>query len=173
MLVDPNGTRVAIAGYTMSTDMPITQNAYQPVMGGATNVDMFGNILASNGFLAVFDMTKQLPGQGLTYSTYFGGFGGEVIYDMNRDAKGRYYICGYTLSKNLPVTLGNAFNTCLGWRRTGRIRRCVGSQRCQSTGLFELRHGSGLPDRLRPGYRPEGHSVDHWLGHWKHLPKRL
>ncbi len=106
ILVDPDGKRVAIAGYTMSTDLPITQNAYQPVMPAGNNVDFGGNLLASNGFLAIFDMTVQTPGKGLVYSTYLGGFGGEVIYDLKRDAQGRYYVCGYTLSKNFPVTNG-------------------------------------------------------------------
>jgi hypothetical protein len=110
ILVDPNGKRVAIAGYTLSSDLPKTQNAYQPVMPAASNVDASGNLLGSNGFLAVFDMTVQTPGKGLVYGTYLGGFGGEVIYDMKRDARGRYYLCGYTLSRNFPVT-GSALNT--------------------------------------------------------------
>lgn len=110
ILVDPNGARVTIAGYTLSTDFRVTQNAYQPVMPAGLNVDASGNPLGSNGFLAIFDMTKQGAGQGLVYSTYLGGFGGEVIYDMKRDSLGRYYLCGYTLSHNFPVT-GTALNT--------------------------------------------------------------
>jgi len=111
ILVDPGGQWVAIAGYTLSTGFPTTQNAYQPVMPAGLNVDSSGYQLGSNGFLAVFDMTKATaPHQGLTYATYFGGFGGEVIYGLRRDAQGLYYLCGYTLSENLPVT-ANAFNT--------------------------------------------------------------
>jgi hypothetical protein len=110
LLVDPNGKRVAIAGYTMAPDLPITQNAYQSVMPAGSNVDSSGNLLGSNGFLAIFDLTAPTPGKGLVYSTYLGGFAGEVIYDLKRDAQGRYYMCGYTLSRNFPVT-GSAFNT--------------------------------------------------------------
>src|SRR6202043_3177909 len=33
IVIDPNG-RVAIAGYTSSADFPITQNAYQSLLGG-------------------------------------------------------------------------------------------------------------------------------------------
>jgi hypothetical protein len=110
MLVDLNGKRVAIAGYTFSPDMPKTQNAYQSVFPAAANVDASGNLMASNGFLAIFDMTAKTPGKGLTYSTFLGGFGGEVIYDLKTDAKSRYYLSGYTLSKNFPVT-GSAINT--------------------------------------------------------------
>jgi hypothetical protein len=111
ILVNSAGTSVAIAGYTLATTFPVTQNAYQPVMPSLTNVDPSGNQLGSNGFLAVFNMTAAIaPGQGLTYSTYFGGFGGEVIYGLRTDAQGFYYISGYTLSQNLPVT-ANAVNT--------------------------------------------------------------
>ena len=111
ILVDPAGKTVAVAGYTLATDFPVTQNAYQPVMPSLSNVSEFGEQLASNGFLTVFNMAAATaPGQGVTYSTYFGGFGGEVIYGLRTDAQGRYYICGYTFSQNLPVT-ANAFNT--------------------------------------------------------------
>ena len=80
-------------------------------MPALSNVDASGNQLGSNGFLAVFNLaTATGRGQGLTYSTYFGGFGGEVIYGLKTDSKGRYYIGGYTLSQNLPIT-GNAFST--------------------------------------------------------------
>jgi hypothetical protein len=110
IIVDPAGQSVAIAGYTLATTLPVTQNAYQPVMPALTNVDESGNQLGSNGFLAVINTKTTAPGVGLLYSTYFGGFGGEVIYGLKMDAKGRYYICGYTMSQNLPVTSG-AFNT--------------------------------------------------------------
>ena len=115
ILVDPAGKTVVIAGFTLSTTLPVTQNAYQSVMPAIANVDAFGNQSGSNGFLAVFDMTKATaPLQGLTYSTYFGGFGGEVVYGLRGDAQGRYYICGYTLSQNLPVTSGALNPTSAG-----------------------------------------------------------
>ncbi len=111
ILVDPAGKTVAVAGYSLATDFPVTQNAYQPVMPSLSNIDEFGNQQGSNGFLAVFNMAAATaPGQGLSYATYFGGFGGEVIFGLRSDAQGRYYICGYTLSQNLPVTFG-ALNT--------------------------------------------------------------
>ena len=113
LLVDPAGKAVAIAGYTLSTNLPVTQNGYQTVMPAASNLDAFGNQAASNGFLVIFDLTKPGPLQGLTYGTYLGGFGGEVIYDLKTDAQGLYYLCGYTLSHNFPVTSG-AFNTVSG-----------------------------------------------------------
>ncbi len=114
IIVDPAGKTVAIAGYTQATTLPVTQNAYQSVMPSLNNIDAFGNQAGVNGFLAVFNLTTKAPHQGLTYSTYFGGFGGEVIYGLRADAQGRYYICGYTLSQNLPVTAGALNPTSAG-----------------------------------------------------------
>jgi hypothetical protein len=110
ILVDPAGKSVVIAGYTLATTLPVTQNAYQSVMPALSNVDASGNQLGSNGFLAIINTKTTAPNQGLLYSTYFGGFGGEVIMGLRMDTQGRFYICGYTLSKNLPVTSG-ALNT--------------------------------------------------------------
>ena len=98
MVIDPAGN-VAMTGYTLSGDFPVTQNAYQNSFGGA-----------SNAFLAILNIQASQLGVGLTYSTYYGGSGGEVAYDLKLDAYGRYYLCGYTLSQNLPVTQ-DALNT--------------------------------------------------------------
>jgi hypothetical protein len=73
----------------------VTQGAYQTVFGGN-----------GNAFISVLN-TAAATGQGLVYSTYFGGSGGEVAYDLRQDSAGRFYIGGYTLSPDLPVT-GNA-----------------------------------------------------------------
>jgi hypothetical protein len=91
ILIEPSG-RIVMTGFTMSPDLPITQNAYQPFLNGT-----------SNAFLAVFDLSK--PNRdGLVYSTYFGAEKAEVAYDVARDIEGKYYFVGYTLSRNLPVT---------------------------------------------------------------------
>lgn len=94
--VEPSG-KVAVAGYTFSTDFYHTANAVQSANGG--NCD---------AFVTELDLTK--PGlTGLLYSTYYGGKDAEVAYDMRRDAHGFFYLAGYTLSPNLPVT-ANAIN---------------------------------------------------------------
>jgi hypothetical protein len=90
ILIDSSGN-VALTGYTLSPDFPVTQNAFQTHFGGR-----------GNAFLTIVDVTK--AAQGLVYSSYYGGSGGEVAYDMALDAYGRYYLGGYTLSPNLPVT---------------------------------------------------------------------
>ena len=111
LLVDPTGTTVAIAGLTLSPFLPVTQNAYQAVMPALTNIDSSGFQAASNGFLAIFNMAQAKGAhQGLTYATYLGGFGGEDIYGLRSDAENNYYLSGYTMSQNFPVT-ANAFNT--------------------------------------------------------------
>ena len=91
IVIDPAG-RVALTGYTLSPDFPITQNAFQPGFGGN-----------GNAFLTILDLTKSGP-KGLAYSSFYGGNGGEVAYDLRLDSYGRYYLGGYTLSPNLPVT---------------------------------------------------------------------
>ncbi len=136
ILVDPTGTLVTIAGDTLSPNLPTTQNGYQPVMPAGSNIDANGNLLAGNGFLAIFNMT-QTKGffQGLTYSTYFGGFGGEVIFDLKEDSQGYYYFCGYTLSANLPVTPGALNTTSAGGGEDGYVAVLNPSAKTQSAQL--------------------------------------
>ncbi len=86
--------RVAISGYTFSTDLPITPKAYQAINHG------FGD-----AFILDLDLSK--PGlSAVTYSTYFGGSDTDVSYDIRVDANGLYYIGGYTLSLDLPTSTG-------------------------------------------------------------------
>lgn len=91
ILVDPTG-HLAVTGYTLSDDFPVTPGTLQSTQGG--NGDAFLTILDPSAP----DFTKAL-----IYSTYFGGSDGDVPYDLRRDAAGRYYLCGYTLSLDLPV----------------------------------------------------------------------
>ena len=89
VVVDPKGN-IGVAGLTLSTDFPATQNAFQTSLNG---------YMAA--FLAVINPSK---GQaGLTYATYFGGNFAEAGYSLAVDKNGLYYICGYTLSPNLPM----------------------------------------------------------------------
>jgi len=91
IILDPQG-RVAITGYTLSTDFQVTLNAMQPAPAGKG--DAFLTILNPNAP----DFTTAL-----VYSTYFGGSDGDIAYDMRRDSSGKYYLCGYTLSTDFPV----------------------------------------------------------------------
>jgi hypothetical protein len=100
MVRDARG-RLFLTGYTLSEDFPVTGGAFQPRPARS-----------GQAFLAVLDVTLA-GGQGLSYSTYFGGSGGEVGYDLALDARGRVYLTGYTLSRDFPVT-ANAFQKDFG-----------------------------------------------------------
>jgi hypothetical protein len=90
ILMDPQG-RVALTGYTLSSDFPFTTNALQPFLNGTGDV-----------FFTIIDPNAPFT-TALAYSTFFGGSDQEVAYDMRRDASGKYYLCGYTLSQDFPV----------------------------------------------------------------------
>lgn len=93
--VDPSG-HIAVAGYTFSTDFPLSPNAAQLQYGGN-----------GDAFVAVLDPSAPDPSTGLVYGTFYGGSNVDVAFDLGRDSNGYYYIGGYTLSKDLPVS-GNA-----------------------------------------------------------------
>jgi hypothetical protein len=95
VIYEPSG-HVAVAGYTFSSDFPRTPTAAQPVYGGN-----------GDAFITVLDLTQGNPFFQLVYSTFYGGSDAEVAYDLRRDPKGLYYLCGYTLSKDLPVSGGS------------------------------------------------------------------
>jgi hypothetical protein len=105
VLIDPAG-RVALAGYTSSPDFPITQNAYQSLLGGPHAPTTFN---PTNAFVSILDLTLP-PAQSLVYSTFFGGSVDEVPYSLRLDANGNYYLGGFTLSPDLPVSQ-NAINS--------------------------------------------------------------
>ncbi len=118
MKIDDAGG-VWLAGYTLSPDFPVTPNAFHPVFsGGVTDV-----------FVTRLDLS--LPrDQAITYSTYFGGAGTDICYDLALLGAGKVAIGGYTLSNNLPVpgapaagqsrkALADAFVAVLDTSRTG------------------------------------------------------
>ena len=98
ILVDPAG-RIAVAGFTSSADFPITQNAHQPLLGGPN---------AINAFLTILDL-RLPPAQALVYSTFYGGSVDEVPFSLVLDTNGNYYMGGFTLSPDLPISQ-NAIN---------------------------------------------------------------
>jgi hypothetical protein len=91
MILDSSG-KPLLTGYTLSPDLPVTQDALQSTLKGIANV---------------FVTRLDLAGAGnniITYSTYFGGSGGDVAYDMATDSTGAVYLTGYTNSMDFPVT---------------------------------------------------------------------
>jgi hypothetical protein len=91
IVLQPDG-RVGLTGYTFSYDFRVTQNALQPVYSGNGDV-----------FLLILDPAASSSSDPVVYGTYFGGTHGEVAYDLRRDASGKYYLGGYTLSRDFPI----------------------------------------------------------------------
>lgn len=91
--VDSNGNAY-VTGNTHSLNFPI-KNAFQPALdagGGDPNAN-------HDAFL-----TKLNPsGNGLIFSTYFGGSAGDSAQGLAVDSEGQASISGSTVSKNLPL----------------------------------------------------------------------
>ncbi len=85
---------VYVAGYTSSSDFPVTAGAYDGTFGGSVDV-----------FVAKMDGSL---GSVLT-STFIGGSGSEYAYDMKLSSDG-VYVYGNTASRDFPTTAG-AFST--------------------------------------------------------------
>lgn len=78
-----------VAGYTFSSDFPVTAGALvRQIRGG------------SDGFVAKFSS----DGAALLFSTYLGGTAADVASAVAVDSAGRIYAGGYTRSTDLPVT---------------------------------------------------------------------
>lgn len=93
VIVDASG-RVIVAGYTGSTDFPVTGDGMQTNYGG--NFD---------AFVAILDPKASGPRSAqLVYGTFFGGNQPEIPYDLKRDAAGNLYLTGFTMSPDLPVS---------------------------------------------------------------------
>jgi len=94
-----------IVGATESDDFPVTGGVVQPALAGVA--DAFVAKLAADG-------TSML------YSTYLGGEGWDVMWDLTHgsialavDGSGMAYVVGYTESADFPKTQ-DAFNLLLG-----------------------------------------------------------
>ena len=96
--VDPLGCTY-IAGYTYSSNFPVTTGALQTSKGGSRDA-----------FMAKLNTS----GNNLVYSTYLGGNGIDSVYrGITVDSSGCTYFAGSTTSTNFPITPG-ALQTSLG-----------------------------------------------------------
>lgn len=103
--VDATGA-MYLAGSTASFDYPITQGALQTNYKGAA--------FSGEAFL-----TKLTPdGEGIAYSTFFGGTSSDAIRALAVDAEGNAYAVGETTSGDLPVT-ANAIQRERGGNQDG------------------------------------------------------
>ncbi len=92
VLVDAGG-RVIVSGFTTSTNFPVTADAMQTKYGGDTDA-----------FVTILDPAKSTRSAQLVYSTYFGGTGADVPFDLKQDTEGNLYLCGMTQSPGLATT---------------------------------------------------------------------
>ncbi|MBL8384781.1 MAG: SBBP repeat-containing protein, partial [Burkholderiales bacterium] len=94
--VDAAG-KAHVTGYTGSSDLPTTNNAYDKTVNGG-----------GDAFLAVFNAA----GSAVTYATYFGGAGTDSAAAIAIDTAGRVHVGGSTASSGLPTK--NAYDTSYG-----------------------------------------------------------
>ena len=123
--------RVAITGYTDSTDFPTVGNALQPRSGGFIDA-----------FLSVIDFTPATPT--LLYSSYVGGASPDFGYQVAQDGRGNIYMVGSTTSTHLATP--NVFQPDLS-RYTdaflARVNLCENTAACEAQGL--------TPQSAKPG----------------------
>jgi len=85
--VDSSG-HAYVTGFTPSTDFPL-KNPLQATYGGGAN----------EAFITKLDLT----GQALVYSTYIGGSGSDISWNIALDASGAVYVTGTTFSTDFPL----------------------------------------------------------------------
>jgi hypothetical protein len=94
--VDSTGSAY-VTGTTLSADFPTTPGAFDTTLGA--DRDAFVTKLNASG-------------SALVYSTFLGGFEGDIGGSIQVDSSGNAYVSGNTLSSNFPTTPG-AFDTTL------------------------------------------------------------
>lgn len=118
-----------VAGFTTSTDFPVTPGAFQTTMSGQT------------GFVTKLSE----DGSSLVYSTFLGGNSSDAALGITVDASGFAYITGSTRSADFPITPG-AFQTSLNGITNAFIAKLSedGSSLVYSTFLGGSGDDSGL-----------------------------
>jgi uncharacterized protein (TIGR03437 family) len=96
--VDSAGEAI-VTGYTTSSNFPVTPNGYSGKYNGAG-----GNQHSVTG--DAFLTKLNAAGNGLVYSTYFGGSQDDAALALAVDSTGAAFLTGITLSKNFPITPG-------------------------------------------------------------------
>lgn len=133
------GLQPTIAGFTRSTDFPVTAGALQPNYAGASLVVDIGD-----AFVARLSAT----GGALLGATYLGGMFDEVAEGVAVDAVGNAYVAGWTSSGNFPTTAG-AWQPALGGPLTlqsdGFVAKVAPDCR---TAAYSTYVGAQLPDQL-------------------------
>ncbi len=91
MLAIDSGLNAYITGPTNSADYPVTGDAFDTTVNGATDVHV----------------TKlNSAGTAIVYATFLGGGGGEYGNGIATDGAGNAYVTGFVASRNFPTTPG-------------------------------------------------------------------
>ena len=91
---------VYVVGTTISTDFPITGQAFQKQFAGSVNTGGFINLVGD-----AFVSKLSTSGTELQYSTFLGGSGGDIAAAIAVDRSTQTaYVTGTTTSGNFPVT---------------------------------------------------------------------
>ena len=102
LAVDAHGAAY-VAGYTESTDFPVTTGAYQTTFAGRSpNCPPAAYFPCGDGFVAKLSPS----GASLVYSTYIGGTADDYIENIAVDQVGNVYATGTTDSIDYPTTPG-------------------------------------------------------------------
>ena len=102
MALDASG-KLWLTGVTLSSDYPVTANAYRSSAPGG----------GGDAFITCLDFSPQRESF-VAYSSYLGGGNGDVAYGIAVDSKGVAWVTGYTLSNDFPVTQDAAQGTYPG-----------------------------------------------------------
>ncbi|MFX0207213.1 MAG: hypothetical protein ACFFDT_14585 [Candidatus Hodarchaeota archaeon] len=86
--IDTQGNIIVI-GSTMSSNFPITTDAYQSSISSTH----------SDNFIAIYNSSGQM-----TYATYFGGSDSDHCWGLTTDSVGNIIIAGQTFSADFPTT---------------------------------------------------------------------
>lgn len=100
---------VYVAGATISPDFPTTPGVLQTRYQGAEQQNEFFQY--GDAFITKLNSTATA----LIYSTYLGGTGDDVAYDVVVDGQGDAYLAGSTSSLNFPVTANAVQATYAGY----------------------------------------------------------
>ncbi|MCR9247830.1 MAG: hypothetical protein NXI31_22610 [bacterium] len=133
------GLTPTIIGFTDSTDLPTTPNAYQATYGGAGPIAPLGD---------AFVTRLSAAGDSLLASTYLGGLFDEVGEAVAVDAQGRAYAVGSTASPNFPTTAGS-WQPAIGGPLTGQTDAFVACLSADgTTASYSTYVGGTLNDQL-------------------------
>lgn len=132
-----------ITGYTSSPDLPVTPGAFQGAFAGG----------ATDAFVLRFDPNAP-PSEAITYLTYLGGSGADVLYDVLPLSGGKVALAGYTLSPDWPLAEAPVIGQTLKAASDAVIALLDTAQPGAEALIFSTYFGGKLNDvasRLAPG----------------------